>query len=283
MGVIAALLCAFTSTAKDLTSKSIASRVHPDVSTFASFLFALPYYAAILSAVLLFGGETVTFSSAFIVLVLLRGISDVFAEGFKMRALEAGDVSLVTGLLSLSPLILTVLTPVLTNDTVSAKEGVSVVLIVIGGLLLIGRRGTRGTLTKPKAILYSLAGSFAFAMNTVLDKLAVAQAGPVTSAFSVTICAALLTLPALLRVPLAKPQLQNNLRSLLLRGLFETVFMIAKMAALVVLPAHIVMGIMRVSILLTVVLGGALFKEEHRAQRIFGTLVMYLGLLGLLL
>jgi uncharacterized membrane protein len=175
------------------------------------------------------------------------------------------------------------MTPLVTNDSVTMREGVSIVLTVIGGLLLVGRFKRGGGLPQPKAIFYAIAGSFAFATNTVLDKLAVGQAGPITSAFSVTMCAAVLTSPALLKVAAAKQQLYHNSRPLLMRGLFETTFMIAKMAALMALPAHIVVGIMRVSILLTVTLGGAMFKEEHRAQRILGTLVMYLGLLGLLL
>jgi uncharacterized membrane protein len=290
MGVIAALLCAFTSTAKDLVSKSVASRIHPDLSTFASFIYTLPYYIAIFIAASALGVEVSSFSTTFFLLVLLRGISDVFAEGFKMRALEAGDVSLVIGLLSLSPLIITFFTPLLTNDEVTTREAISIVVVVVGGLLLIGKGGSLKTIPQPKAILYSLGGSFAFAANTALDKLAVnhatsavGQAGAITSAFAVTMCAALLTAPALLRVPLSRSQLSNNSRALLLRGLFETIFMIAKMAALAVLPAHIVVGIMRVSILLTVIMGGAMFQEQHRAQRIIGTLVMYVGLLGLLL
>lgn len=109
MGVIVALLCACTSTAKDIVSKAVAAKVHPDTSTVASFLFALPFYGLIFLGLLLVEGEDVSLSRTFLLLVLLRGISDVFAEGCKMRALNVGDVSLVSGLLALSPLILTVI------------------------------------------------------------------------------------------------------------------------------------------------------------------------------
>jgi drug/metabolite transporter (DMT)-like permease len=59
--------------------------------------------------------------------------------------------------------------------------------------------------------------------------------------------------------------------------------MVAKMAALMTLPAHIVVGIMRVSMIFTVVVGGAWFKEQDKKRRIIGTLIMYVGLMFLLL
>lgn len=283
MGLIFTLICACTLTAKDLVSKAVAGKVHPDLSTFASFLYALPFYAIIFFGLYLSGDEGLALSRTFLLLVLLRGISDVFAEGCKMRALDTGDVSLVTGLLSLSPLILTAISPFVTGDAVEPSEAVGIALIVIGGLVLVRRDRTSGKIAQPIAVLYAIGGSVAFALNSALDRLAVGHAGPVTSAFSVTLCAALLTMPALLRVPSAKPELVHNSRAFLLRGLFETIFMVAKMAALTTLPAHIVVGIMRVSMIFTVVVGGAWFKEQDRKRRIIGTLIMYVGLMFLLL
>ena len=282
MGFIATLISACTLTAKDLVSKAVASKVHPDISTFASFLFALPFYGLLFLALYLFGGEWVVLSRTFLLLVLMRGISDVFAEGCKMRAFDKGDVSLVSGLLSLSPLILTAISPFITGDPVSGSEAMGMALIVAGGLVIVRRDRTTGKVVQPVAVVYALVGSVAFALNSALDKLAVGHAGAVTSAFAVTLCAALLTLPALSRVPAAKVQLGGNARAFLLRGLFETVFMVTKMVALTSLPAHIVVGIMRISMILTVVVGGAWFHEKDRMRRVVGTLLMYVGLVFLL-
>ncbi|MEY4667943.1 MAG: hypothetical protein RL518_642, partial [Pseudomonadota bacterium] len=215
-------------------------------------------------------------------LVLMRGISDVFAEGCKMRAFEKGDVSLVSGLLSLSPLILTLISPVITGDVASGSEVVGIAFLVFGGLVIIRRDRSTGKVVQPAAVLYALVGSVAFALNSALDRLAVGHAGPVTSAFSVTLCAALLTFPALLRVPSGTSELRGNARAFLLRGFFETGFMVAKMAALTTLPAHVVVGVTRLSMIFTVVIGGAWFNERDRARRVIGTLMMYVGLLFLL-
>jgi hypothetical protein len=282
MGVIAALLCACTSTAKDLVSKGVASRVHPDTSTFASFLYALPFYGVIFVVLYLIGGEGFALSRQFLILVLMRGISDVFAEGCKMRAFNKGDVSLVSGLLSLSPLILTALSPFITGDEVQLSEALGIVCIVAGGLVLVRRDRTTGKVVQPTAVLYALGGSVAFALNSALDRLAVGHAGAVTSAFSVTLCAALLTGPVLFRVTTAKADLAHNSKAFFVRGFFETVFMVAKMAALTTLPAHVVVGLMRMSMIFTVVAGGAWFNEQDRGRRIVGTLIMYVGLMCLI-
>ncbi len=240
------------------------------------------FYGLIFIALYLFGDEGLVLSRTFLLLVLIRGISDVFAEGCKMRAFEKGDVSLVSGLLSLSPLILAVISPLITGDPVTASEASGITLIVVGGLVLVRRDRVTGKVVQPVAVVYALVGSIAFALNSALDRLAVGQAGPVTSAFSVTLCAALLTLPAIFRVAGPKAQLGGNARAFLLRGLFETVFMVAKMIALTTLPAHVVVGIMRMSMISTVVVGGAWFNEKDRVRRVIGTLVMYVGLIFLL-
>jgi drug/metabolite transporter (DMT)-like permease len=282
MGIIGALLAACTSTAKDLVSKAVASKVHPDISTFASFFFALPFYAVIFAALYLYGEPASTLSRTFLALVVMRGISDVCAEGCKMRAFEKGDVSLVSGLLSLSPLFLAIVSPCITGDRIRSSEIAGIILIVIGGLVLVRRDRTTGKVVQPIAVIYALVGSVAFALNSALDRLAVGQAGAVTSAFAVTVCAALLTLPALFRVPSAKVDLSGSAGAFFLRGFFETGFMVAKMLALTTLPAHVVVGIMRMSMIVTVVVGGAWFNEKNRSRRVAGTMIMYVGLLVLL-
>ena len=282
MGIIAALISACTASAKDLVSKSVASRVHPDISTFASFLYALPCYGLIFVALYFSGEEWIGLSQKFFILVLMRGLSDVVAEGCKMRAFEKGDVSLVSGLLSLSPLILAVVSPFITGDTVKALEVFGILLIVAGGLVLVSRDRSTGKEAQPVAVVYALVGSVAFALNSSLDRLAVGQAGAVTSAFSVTLCAALLTAPNIFRVASARSDLMSNSGAFFLRGFFETGFMVAKMIALTSLPAHIVVGITRMSMIFTVAIGGAWFHEKNRTRRVIGTIVMYIGLMFLL-
>jgi drug/metabolite transporter (DMT)-like permease len=283
VGVLAALLSACTSTGKDLVSKLLAGRVHPDVSTFASFFFALPFYLIVMVLAVFSGGETLHVTGAFLSLVFIRGLSDVCAEGCKMRALAHGDVSLVTGLLALSPLLLTILSPLITGDPVSLKEGIAIGFVVAGSFLLIRRDKKSGGIVQPVAVLYAVGGSLAFALNSCFDRLAVEHGGPLLSAFAMTLCASVLTSAFVARRAGSLGEMKLNVRAFLLRGLFETIFMVAKMIALVTLPAHVVVGIMRMSLLLTVVVGGAMFKEQDRVRRIIASAIMCAGLVLLVM
>src|SRR5262245_8673040 len=95
MGVFAAVLSAVLSSAKDLISKRLAFRIDGTLSTYASFAFALPFYVAALALLVLLGKEDLSVSTAFLWLVLLRSVTDSFAEGMKMHAFAHGDISLV--------------------------------------------------------------------------------------------------------------------------------------------------------------------------------------------
>ena len=86
MGLALALLSCFFATAKDLVSKRLAGQLDGTVSTFASFAFAVPYYLLVLGVLYLFGQEPFAITRAFLLLVLLRSITDTFAEWMKMYA-----------------------------------------------------------------------------------------------------------------------------------------------------------------------------------------------------
>lgn len=278
MGIILALLSAALGTSKDVVSKSLASRVNPDVSTLASFLFPLPFYAVILAVAWLGGYEVLSFSSKFLLLIGLRSLSDACAEGCKMRALAHGDMSLVSSFVSLAPIVLLFLSPLITGDAIHPHEVVAVVLIVSGSLFLIRRDKETGGIIQLKAILYSCAAAVAFAFNACFDRLAVNDAGPILSGFGVTFLAGVVTAPLALRHTGCFTRMQENGKGFLVRGFLETLFMVMKLWALVYLPAHIVAGVSRFTLLFNVIAGRFVFREGDISRKALATLLMYLGL-----
>ncbi|MFO0417378.1 MAG: EamA family transporter [Pseudomonadota bacterium] len=283
MGFLIALISAVSATAKDIVSKSLASRVHPDLSTFASFLFALPFYLVVMLIAQLLGWQPLSYSGAFFSLVLMRGISDVFAEGFKMKAFANGDISLVTSFLALSPLILALLSPYITGDRVTTHDYIALGLIVSGSLLLIRRDQSTGKVIQLKAVVYAILASVAFALNSCFDRLAVVHSGALVSGFAMTVMAGLLCAPMAFRHRGALEQLSANSRPFLARGAWETVFMVSKLLAMSILEAHVVLGISRISLILSVLAGRKMFGERDTGRRLFAAGLMYLGLIVLLL
>src|SRR5207248_8776220 len=138
---------------KDLLSKRLAFRIDGMTSTYASFAYALPFYVVFLLVQYLRGEETVTFSSAFWVLVLLRSVTDALAEGMKMHAFAHGDISVVSCFFSISPLFLLITSPLITGDTMSLEGIVAVCVVVGGSVLLMYRPSAAGLAMQKKGIL----------------------------------------------------------------------------------------------------------------------------------
>src|SRR5262245_15172062 len=166
MGLFASLLSAVLAASKDLVSKRLASRLDGTASTFASFAYALPYYALVLAALFLLGQETFTCSVSFLVLVLLRSVTDALAEGLKMHALAHGDISVVACFLSLSPLFLLLTSPLLTGDPLSGPGAAAVVLVVGGSLLLVYRPTAAGWAGQRKGVLLASGAALFFSLNS---------------------------------------------------------------------------------------------------------------------
>jgi drug/metabolite transporter (DMT)-like permease len=282
MGILAALLSAVFSTSKDIVSKKLAVQIDGTASTFASFAFALPFYLIVLAALSLLSYDIFTFSMAFWWLVLARALTDALAEWMKMYAFAHGDISLVTIVFSLSPLGLLVLSPLLTTDQLSAGGMVAVTLVVAGSVALVFRPSHPDWGKQKKAILLGVGASFFFAMNSIFDRLAVQEktgdpATAVVAGFTMTATSAVLLLPLVLFRPDRVLGMYVFRRGLLARGLLEVAFMVCKLMAMQWLAAAYVVGLQRLSLLLSIIAGRVFFKESDFKRRLLAGLLILAG------
>ncbi len=283
MGLLAALLSTLFVTAKDVTSKSLASRVDGTVSAFASFAFALPYYAVLLAVLYFSGIESFAVKSGFFLFIIFRALSDTLAEWMKMHALTEGDLSLVTALLSLYPAILLITSPIITGDPLTPAVIGSTFIIVAGTIVLVYQpRGSQSKIPG-RALLLGLGAAFFFSINTSLDRMAAQTGSPAFSGFLMTLLAGVfLTIP-LLRRPGWKAALSGNTGGFFLRGFFEIGFMVAKLYALSALPAPYVIAITRISLLFTIVSGKVMFGERDFLRRFIAGAAICGGVIWMIL
>jgi drug/metabolite transporter (DMT)-like permease len=287
MGLSLAVLSCFFATAKDLVSKRLAAQLDGTVSTFASFAFAVPYYVAVLLGLYLLGYEHWEYSLAFLGLVLLRSITDTFAEWMKMYAFAYGDISVVASFFSLSPLFLLFLSPFVTGDELSWTDGVAVLLVVAGSLLVAGGQPTKEAVSQRTGIALALGAALFFSLNSCFDRLAMKHgltginAGTVEVSKSVfggltmTLLSALFLLPLILRSRERVQTLVAYRGEFALRGFLEITFMVSKLTAMQLLPAPQVVAIQRLSLLLAIVAGHVLFKERDLGRRLVaGALIL---------
>jgi drug/metabolite transporter (DMT)-like permease len=300
MGLIAALASAILASAKDLVSKRLAFRLDGTASTFASFAYALPFYGLILAILYFLGEETFVLSWTFLLLVLLRSITDTLAEWLKMSAFTHGDISLVVSFFSLSPVIMLFTSPLITGDIPSLWGSVAVVLVTIGSLALVWpRHGIGGNedetristppapgsfAAQKKAIILATLAALFFSLNSCFDRLAVQFAFPAFeyearnlnetlhraaySGVAMTLLSALFLLPLVVGNKVRLAGLGSNWRGLWLRGFLEALFMVCKLSALVYWQAPYVAGFQRFSLVLSIIGGRVFFKEADFPRRL---------------
>ncbi len=277
MGVLLSFFSAVCSSSKDLVSKRLAFRIDGTTSTFASFYYALPYYVILLAVLYFLGKETFALSLAFLVLVLLRSVTDVFAEGLKMHAFAYGDISIVSTFFSLSPIFLLITSPLITGDRPSLTGILAVVQVTGGSLLMVYRPSAAGWAAQKKAIILAMGASVFFSFNTCFDRLAVQKGTPVFSGFTMTLLSALLLLPFIIGRSDRVRTLRDHRVDLLIRGFLEIAFMVAKLSALQYLQGPYVVGILRISLVLSIIGGRVFFKEPDFARRLLGGGIIVVG------
>jgi drug/metabolite transporter (DMT)-like permease len=277
MGFFAATLSAVFSSSKDLLSKRLAFRLDGTTSTFASFAYALPFYIAVLAVLYWLGVEGFERSVPFLVLILLRSITDTFAEGLKMYAFAHGDISIVATFFSLSPLLLLVTSPLITGDPLHMVDAVAVVLVVAGSLLMVYRPSTTGWAAQRKAILLACGAALFFSLNSCFDRLAVQRSTPVFSGFSMTLLSALFLLPFVLFRKDRLQSMRSHSAGLLLRGALEIAFMVCKLSALQFLAAPDVVAVQRLSLVLSIIGGKMFFKEPDFKRRLAAGILILVG------
>ena len=268
MGLLAALLSTLFSSSKDLMSKRLAYRLDGTVSTFASFAFALPFYLILLAVLWLRGAETVTWSLTFLTLVLLRSLTDTFAEWMKMHAFAHGDLSLVVLILSLSPILLLITSPLITGDPLTFAEIASVFLVVMGSIWMVYRPSGRKGPSQKRGILLAGGAALFFSLNSCFDRLAVEKGTPVFSGFAMTLLSSAFLCPFVLGRADRLDAMRTHFVGFLVRGLLETSFMVCKLYALQYMHAPAVAGIQRLSLLLSIIGGRVFFREQDFKRRL---------------
>lgn len=277
-GYLLAFLSAVFGSAKDLVSKKLSFNLSGLSSGLASFSFALPFYAVAYLIVRWLGWESSPLTGYFWLLVGLRALTDSIAESLKMTSFVHGDISMVTAFFAMSPLFLLLLSPLITGDWPTWLGAIGVLVAVAGSLIMVWHQGESERKRQKKGILLALGSALFFSLNTCFDRLAVLEAGPVTSGFGMTAVSALFLLPFALRKTL---HWQGQMGPLFLRGLFEIMFMIVKLSALVYLQAPYVAAFQKFALLISILVGGRIFKEKDLARRMVGACFILSG--GLLI
>ncbi len=285
MGIFTCLAAAATLAYRDIISKQISKDISEILSAFTSFFYALPFYLIILLGLWLAGYEDFSLGFNFVYLILARSLTDAFAEYFKMLAFARGDLSLVSPFLSLSPIFVLIFSPLITGDPLTTTGIVSIGMIVAGSLVIAwpDKALNVDRASRRSAIVTATLGAFFLGINTCFDRLAVQAGSPVMAGFSMTLVAAVLLAPFALRGKGYLSNMRASNKPLLQRGLLETLYMCLKLTALQHLQGPYVIGLVKSSIIFSVLGGKVVFKEEAFGKRMIGATLVFGGIVCILI
>lgn len=281
MWIVYALATAFFESLNGVFSKKSTKKL--DIYTVSwsyrilSVIFLLP---------IIFFTPVPQITNGFWMALTISGILNTLATVLIVIAFKKSDISLVAPLIVITPLFLTITSPLIVGESVSALGLVGIIAIVLGAYLL-NLKG-KATLKPFKELLRQrgpqlmLIVALLFSITSNFDKIGVQASSPLFWIFAMNIVISLLLLPIVL-IKKTITKAIPHYKTLIPLGLVSALTMLFQMIAINIGPVPYVIAIKRLSIIISIVWGATLFKEKNIRERVLGSLCMIAGLVLLTL
>jgi len=273
---VLALTAAFTLATSDaLTKRALA--VHNEyIVAWLRLVFTLPLLL-ILFLFIPIPRLDKYFYTAFLIALPLEILSIVMY----IKALKLSPLSLTLPFLALTPIFLIFVSYLILGEKVSLWGGVGILLVAVGGYMLNIHRIREGileplkTIAREKGSVLMIGVAFIYSITSSLGKMAIEHSSALF--FAVTYFVAL----TLLFTPIALIKCREvNVRAALssiLPGLFYALMVVSHMIAISLAKVAYVISVKRVSLIIGVLYGYLLFREEKIRERFVGALLMFIG------
>jgi uncharacterized membrane protein len=285
MWFIFALFTAFFESIKDVFSKKGLLKNFDEYLT----AWALRFYALPIFFILLLFYELPKIGSQFYLALFVSGTLNLIALIFYMKAIKYSDISLAVPLLTFTPLFLLLTSPLIIGEFPKIFGVIGVILIVIGSYLLniqarknsfLGFFYPFRALLKEKGPKFMLATALIWSISSNVDKIGVINSSPAYWALAVNLFIAFfMTIIVCYRQRGKGYNKLFKLKSLLPIGVFSGLSYSCQSIAYSLTLVTNVISIKRTSVLFSVIFGYWIFKEKNIKERLFGAIIMIIGVL----
>ena len=245
---------------------------------------------ALVSIVILLGTDLRPLDQAFWTYSILGGIAGALGNGFIIRALETGDLSILGPVNAYKSIVGLVIAYFLIGEIPNAWGFVGIMLIIAGSYFVLNTMPEKFSwgLLKQPAIRYRLAALVLTGTQAVLDKKIIQHSDLILAFCSWSIFGFLFAFffSYLSRVN-ANAELKKITRSSLFKYLalgasvgimtMSTNYVFSKM------PVSEALALFQLSILVSVYFGYSLFKEKEIMKKLLGSFIMLIGSLLIIL
>ncbi len=281
-GVLLGILTALLTSGADALSKKASTKESAYVVSMSRWLFALPvllilnYKSIVLPEVNL---------EAIFYLILVAPL-ELIAMILYIKAISRYELSLVVPLLSLTPLLLLITGYIFLGEKVSIYGILGVFLIVAGIYLMNVERYKDGILEPFENILrnrgavYVIIVALIYTITSTIGKRIVSLVGPSFMSFwylaSLTI---VLSIFIIIKGESVLPSLKNNFFLNIAIGTFVGLAAYTLFSSYELIPVSYAIALKRTAILFSVLWGRIFFNESDFGKRVFGSLIMLLGVI----
>ena len=231
--------------------------------------------------------ELFSMSYRTLLFLILSGITTGASWMCYFHALKIGNINVVVPIDKSSIVFTIVLSSLIfENERLTLFKGICTLLIGVGTILMIEKSKGRSSKRKKSAVIYAFSGAIFAALTSILGKFGVSgissDLGSAIRCVVVLIMAWLIVLMGSDYKGLNKLDFKAGFFTLL-SGVATGASWLCYYRALSQGPASIVAPIDKLSILLTVILGGIFFKEKISSKGVTGLIFIVAGTLLLLL
>jgi drug/metabolite transporter (DMT)-like permease len=279
--VFLSLISAFTLATSDALTKKALAHSNEYLVAWFRILFSIPVLLIIWIFIPI-PKLDFEFYKAFLLSVPLEILSIILY----IKALRISPLSLTLPFLSLTPVFLIGVSYLLLGEEVSFQGGIGIVFIAAGSYALHLHEMRKGifepfrSITKERGSVLMIGVAFIYSITSSLGKMAIEHSSPLF--FGITYFVVLTFIFSPLALWFGKPGLksffsENKFKNMILPGLFYSFMIISHMIALSLTKVAYMISIKRTSLLIGVIYGYFLFKEEKIKQRLSGALLMFAG------
>lgn len=279
--IIYALLTALFNALKSVSSKKGLRSLDEYVVSW--FIYFLPAVFILITFLFI---KFPNFGPMFYPVLIIDCALSVVATVWSVRALLKSDLSIAMPMTAFTPLFMLATSYVMLGEFPSAAGFLGVILIVIGTYFLNIKERKNGfvapflSLAKEEGAQLMLGAAFIWSVTANLDKMATLNSSPVFFSMAENLVMAVMLFPiAWKRICRQRKEVEKEKFHLVSVGIFSALMTVFQMMAISQTLAVYVIAIKRLTILISIVLGGVIFKEKNIGSRLAAGAIMVLGVL----
>ncbi len=279
--VALSLISAFTLATSDALTKKALERGNEFLVAWFRLFFSLPLLLGLWIFIPLPELDA-EFYKAFAIAVPLEILSIVLY----IKALRISPLSLTLPFLALTPVFLIFISYLIVGEKVSFRGGIGIFLIAAGSYTLNIHKIKKGILepfksiTKEKGSILMIGVAVIYTFTSSLGKVAIEHSSPLF--FAITYYIALTISFAPIALWMGRNELNSfvkdkQFKKLVSPGAFLAFMVISHMLAMKLTKVAYMISVKRLSLIIGIIYGYFLFKEENIKERFLGAILMLIG------